>query len=192
MSERKVPRIDWAKYRGGRAAGRREAVTVLGDSLRELGCVRVQGHAGPAPAGEGDEAAIAAPATLDEVARGILEALADYFGLPADALLAHAGDGLEPVAGADAGDVLELAPAPGLLLLLPHVPSGLALRAAGGGWQAVAAHPGELLVVAGRALTALTSSRVPETAVRLPAAGASVLPARRGIPLAPLTAFASA
>jgi hypothetical protein len=41
---RKVPRIDFGKYRGGRAAGRREAVAILGDSLREFGCVRVQGH----------------------------------------------------------------------------------------------------------------------------------------------------
>ena len=175
---RKVPRVDWAKYRGGRAAGRREAVAVLGDSLREHGCVRAQGHA--AADGTAEEDALLA------VAHGVLEALADYFGLPAASLR-----------GAAAGQLSRLpepggaAPAPGLLLLLPAVPPGLTVRRPDGEWWEVAAHPGELLVLAGTALAQLTAGRVVAAPLRWAAAGvpAWLLDTAAGAPVAALPAF---
>ena len=211
-SDRKVPRIDYGKYRGGRAAGRREAVAVLGDSLRELGCVRVQGHAGevlsPAEAlSPGEPAGFVAsgdavpPAPvgglLAEVAHGLLDGLADYFGLPAGAL-AHLGDSsLRPVIDevATSGEPAagrELVPVPGLLLLLPDVPAGLAVRRADGDWFEAAAHPGELLVVAGEAVARLTGGRVPAAGVRWPPSGVAgwLLPAASEAELAPLPPFA--
>jgi isopenicillin N synthase-like dioxygenase len=193
MAERKVPRIDYAKYRGGRAAGRREAVTVLGDSLRELGCVRLQGHA----AADGAQTEQAGGGGLDPtgllaVSHGVLDALAEYFGLPAGAFTAAAGAALERLSlGDSAGG--ELSPVPGLLLLLPTVPSGLTLRRGEAAWETVAAHPGELLAVAGVATERLTAGRVPYGALRVGAepVEAWLLPAAAGAALEPLTDFAA-
>ena len=185
---RKVPRIDWAKYRGGRAAGRREAVDVLGDSLRELGCVRVQGHATAEPGGRGEPVLLA-------VALGVLEALADYFGLPASSLQSVAATELSALAGQDAtlaspslgpgGEV------PGLLLLLPEVPAGLAVRAPGGAWWEASVHPGELLVVAGSAVSRVTAGRVAAPGLGWPAGGARgwLLGVASGREVEPLPAF---
>jgi hypothetical protein len=188
--ERKVPRIDYGKYRGGRAAGRREAVTVLGDSLRELACVRLQGHV-EAGGAAGDEG-------LRGVARGVLEAVAEYFGLPAGALLAAAARELAPVIDevptiGDAAAGRELRPVPGLLLLMPEVPAGLQAAVGAGEWWGVAAHPGELVAFAGERLAALTAGRVPAAAVRWPPSGVAgwLLPAAEPSPAAPLPEFAS-
>ena len=42
---RKLPRVDLRKFLAGGVAGRREAVALVGDALREEGAVRVEGHA---------------------------------------------------------------------------------------------------------------------------------------------------
>lgn len=177
---RKVPRIDWGKYRGGRAAGRREAVAVLGDSLRELGCVRVQGYAEAA-------AGVAGGAALSAVAHGVLEALAAYFGLPETSFETAAAADLAAAAEGDPAAAADL-----LLLLFPEVPPGLAVRRPEGEWSEVSAHPGELLVVAGAALARLTAGRVVAPALRWPASGAGCwsLAVARGRPVEPLAAFA--
>jgi hypothetical protein len=188
---RKVPRIDFGKYRGGRAAGRREAVAILGDSLREFGCVRVQGHLP-----EGGSGAPADAAALRPIADGVLEALADYFGLSLDAFGLTAGEAMvpargEPASGSGDPDLSELAPVPGLLVLVPEVAPGVAVRGPDGSWLPVSAHPGELLAVSGAAVASLTAGRIPAAGLRWPRPGPDVwvLPAREAT--APLDAFRS-
>ena len=171
----KLPRIDLAKARAGGAAGRREAVDRTGDSLRELGGVRLQ----LAP-GENDAEAIA-----DEV----IALVAEYFGLapaalaPPDTLLAAELRSL-----ADPGAL----PAAALLAVVtaPERAADLRLGAAAGAVP-VAARAGEWLAIAGPALATLTAGVVP--AGRWQTAGGAPLHARLLVlsqaPLGPLPEF---
>jgi hypothetical protein len=146
----KLPRVDYGKYLRGGAAGRRALVDGLGDALREVGCARLQGHGSAA-------GALAA----SELGHGLLGALEGYFGLPPGALrdlapggAVRAGAGHEGVA---------------LLLLVPEVPAGLAVRLPGGPWVEATANPGELLAVSGEGLRRLTGGVLPAAEAHLPA-----------------------
>jgi isopenicillin N synthase-like dioxygenase len=150
MAAAKVPRLDYEKYLRGGAAGRRELVDGFGDALREMGCARVQGHGAV-----GDDAA-----ALTGVAHGLLAAVEAYFGLAAGALAGRAAPALA-AGGARHHRPVDAA----LLTLIPALPSGLQVRA-GGDWQPVAANPGELLVVPGPALAALTGGIVSAAELR--------------------------
>lgn len=153
----KVPRVDYHKYLHGGAAGRRELVHGFGDALREHGCARLQGH------GEVGDAATAAA-----VGGELLAALEDYFGLPAAALQELAEGGAERVdLGVESG-IGERAERV-LLVLVPEVAQGAAIRLGGAEWSRVSANRGELLAVPGAGLSRLTAGVVPAAEARLPA-----------------------
>jgi len=149
----KLPRIDLRKLTAAGVAARREAVAVLGDALREQGGVRVEGHG--AEAGEA--------AVLAIVADHLLEALAEYFGLDARAFV----DAVGALAGS-AGMVGLAAQVPrALLVLVPDAPPPLEVRGGeGGAWAAAGARAGELVVLSGGALHALTGGVVPAAMAR--------------------------
>jgi len=167
---RKLPRVDLRKFLAGGVAGRREAVALVGDALREEGAVRVEGHG----AADADG--------LVEVGIHLLAALADYFGLAPNAFavgVASPAEGWSPEP-----DVL--------LVVLAGVPPGTELRAGGAeAWRPIAAHPGELAAVPGAALAALTGGVVPAAMVRWPdgATNAVALSAPPGATLSALPEF---
>ena len=167
---RKLPRVDLRKFLTGGVAGRREAVALVGDALREEGAVRVEGH------GAADADGLA------EVGVHLLAALADYFGLAPNAFavgVASPAEGWSPEP-----DVL--------LVVLAGVPDGTELRAAGAGeWRPITAHPGELAAVPGAALAVLTGGVVSGAMVRWPdgATRAVALSAPPGSTLAALPEF---
>ena len=151
MSAQKLPRIDLRKLTSGTVASRRETVAVLGDALREQAAVRIEGHGT-----EVDDVA-----ALAVVADHLLEALAEYFGLPSRAFVDAAGT----TRGA-AGSIAVAAVMPGaLLVLLPEPPATAEVRG-DGRWTAAAARPGELMALAGGALATLTAQVVPAAVVR--------------------------
>ena len=167
---RKLPRVDLRKFLAGGVAGRREAVTLVGDAWREEGIVRVEGHGAVDADG------------LAEVGVHLLAALADYFGLAPNAFavgIASPADGWSPET-----DVL--------LVVLASVPPGTELRAAGAAeWRPIAAHPGELAAVPGAGLASLTGGVVPAAMVRWPdgATQAVALSAPPGATLSALAEF---
>jgi isopenicillin N synthase-like dioxygenase len=177
--ERKLPRVDLRKLLGGEVAGRREAVTLIGDALREQGAVRIEGHRAPDPGGGDERDALAA------VGEQLLVALADYFGLRADAF----GSGRTAMA-----DAAGATGRPALLVVLAGVPAGTELRAGSEPWRVASAHPGELLAVPGPALALLTGGVVAAAAVRWPpdaTLGVALVP-DPGAALDPLAAFVAA
>jgi len=166
---RKLPRVDLRKFLAGGVAGRREAVTLVGDALREEGAVRVEGHG----AADADG--------LVEVGIHLLAALADYFGLAPNAFavgVASPAEGWSPEP-----DVL--------LVVLAGVPPGTELRATGADWRPITAHPGEIAAVPGAALATLTGGVVPAAMVRWPdgATQAVALAAPPGATLSALPEF---
>jgi len=145
---RKVPRVDLRKFLAGGVAGRREAVALVGDALREEGAVRVEGQ-------DGDDGA-----SLAAVGSHLLAALEDYFGLAAGAFGAGRAMAIEPTPpSADAGT---------LIVVLGSVPPGTEVEAPDRPPRPVAAHPGELLAAPGPALSRLTGGVVPAARVRWP------------------------
>lgn len=148
MTDRKLPRLDLRKFLGGGVAGRREAVTLVGDALREEGAVRVEGHE------SADQAGLAA------VGGHLLAALADYFGLAEDAFGAGVASPVEPP--------FSEASTEALLVVLGGVPAGTELRVASETWRPVSAHTGELLAAPGVALAALTHGVVRAAGLRWP------------------------
>ncbi|HXT21046.1 MAG TPA: hypothetical protein VN811_16165 [Thermoanaerobaculia bacterium] len=167
---RKLPRVDLRKFLSGGVAGRREAVTLVGDALREEGVVRVEGHGA------------SGPDALAEVGVHLLAALADYFGLAPNAFavgVASPAEGWSPEPEV-------------LLVVLAGVPAGTELRPAGADeWRPITAHPGELAAVPGAALAALTGGVVPAAMVRWPddATQAVALSAPPGATLSALPEF---
>jgi hypothetical protein len=144
-----VPRVDLRKFLAGGVAGRREAVALVGDALREEGAVRVEGHEG-----EGE-------AALATVASHLLAALEDYFGLATGAFQAGGARAIEPPRSG-AGDGT-------LIVVLGGVPPGTEIEVPGNPPRPVAAHPGELLAAPGPALSRLTGGVVSAASVRWPA-----------------------
>lgn len=169
MSERKLPRVDLRKLLAGGVAGRREAIALVGDALRHDGAVRVEGHGATDQDG------------LTEVGIHVLGALAEYFGLAANAFPAGVATATEP--GWHSGDTL--------LVVLAGVPAGTELRAGTADWRPIAAHPGELAAVPSAALAALTAGVVPAAAARWPngATHAVALALPPGAALLPLPEF---
>jgi len=167
---RKLPRVDLRKFLAGGVAGRREAVALVGDALRDEGAVRVEGHGATDADG------------LVEVGVHLLAALADYFGLAPNAFgvgVASPAEGWSPEP-----DVL--------LVVLGGVPPGTELRPAGADeWRPITAHPGEIAAVPGAALAALTGGVVPAAMVRWPEGGthAVALAAAPGATLSALPEF---
>ncbi|HEV8237751.1 MAG TPA: hypothetical protein VGS57_00110 [Thermoanaerobaculia bacterium] len=167
---RKLPRVDLRKFLAGGVAGRREAVTLVGDALREEGAVRVEGHGATDADG------------LVEVGIHLLAALADYFGLAPNAFavgVASPAEGWSPEP-----DVM--------LVVLAGVPEGTELRADGATeWRPITAHPGEIAAVPGAALAALTGGVVAAAMVRWPegATQAVALSAPPGAQLSALPEF---
>jgi hypothetical protein len=167
---RKLPRVDLRKFLSGGVAGRREAVALVGDALREEGVVRVEGH------GAADADGLA------EVGVHLLAALADYFGLAPNAFavgVASPAEGWSPEP-----DVL--------LVVLAGVPEGTELRAAGADeWRPITAHPGEIAAVPCAALATMTGGVVPAAMVRWPegATHAVALSAPPGATLSALPEF---
>ena len=125
QSERKLPRVDLRKLLAGGVAGRREAIALVGDALRHDGAVRVEGHGATDRDG------------LTEVGIHLLGALAEYFGLAANAFPAGVATSIDP--GWPPGDTL--------LVVVAGVPAGTELRAGAGDWRPITAHPGELAAV---------------------------------------------
>jgi isopenicillin N synthase-like dioxygenase len=164
---RKLPRVDLRKFLSGGVAGRREAVSLVGDALREEGVVRVEGH------GAADADGLA------EVGVHLLAALADYFGLAPNAFAVGVAS---PAEGWSAEpDVL--------LVVLAGVPPGTELRPAGADeWRTITAHPGELAAVPCAALATMTGGVVPAAMVRW-AEGATHAVALSAPPGATLTAL---
>lgn len=166
-----MPRLDLRKLLGGGVAGRREAVTLVGDALREHGAVRVERY------GAADEPGLVA------VGGHLLAALADYFGLD---------EGVFGAAGASTfAPPLTDASTEALLVVLAGVPPGTELRVPSEGWRALAAHPGELLAAPGAALAGLTGGVVKATSLRWPgdATAAVVLAVPSAAAVAPLREF---
>jgi hypothetical protein len=167
---RKLPRVDLRKFLAGGVAGRREAVTLVGDALREEGAVRVEGHGAVDTDG------------LVEVGIHMLAALADYFGLAPNAFAVGVAS---PAEGwPHEQDVL--------LVVLAGVPEGTELRTAGAAdWRPITAHPGEIAAVPGAALASLTGGVVPAAMVRWPddATQAVALSAPPGATLSALPEF---
>ena len=167
---RKLPRVDLRKFLAGGVAGRREAVALVGDALREDGAVRVEGH------GAADADGLA------EVGVHLLAALADYFGLAPNAFavgVASPAEGWSPEPEV-------------LLVILAGVPDGTELRSAGAAeWRSITAHPGELAAVPGAALAVLTGGVVSAAMVRWPegATHAVALSAPPGATLSALPEF---
>jgi len=167
---RKLPRMDLRKFLAGGVAGRREAVALVGDALREEGAVRVEGHGADDTDG------------LVEVGIHLLAALADYFGLAPNAFavgVASPAEGWSPEPEV-------------MLVVLAGVPEGTELRAAGADdWRPITAHPGEIAAVPGAALASLTGGVVPAAMVRWPDAAtqAVALSAAPGATLSPLPEF---
>ena len=170
VTVRKLPRVDLRKFLDGGVAGRREAVALVGDALREEGAVRVEGHGATDADG------------LTEVGIHLLSALADYFGLAPNAFalgVASPAEGWSPEP-----DVM--------LVILAGVPDGTELRAAGADdWRPITAHPGEIAAVPGAALASLTGGVVPAAMVRWPEDGthAVALSTAPGVTLSALPEF---
>jgi len=167
---RKLPRVDLRKFLDGGVAGRREAVALVGDALREEGAVRVEGHGATDTDG------------LVEVGIHMLAALADYFGLAPNAFavgVASPAEGWSPEPEV-------------LLVVLAGVPDGTELRAASAAnWRPITAHPGEIAAVPGAGLASLTGGVVPAAMVRWPegATQAVALSAPPGATLSALPEF---
>ncbi|HVS03658.1 MAG TPA: hypothetical protein VMT16_12885 [Thermoanaerobaculia bacterium] len=157
---KKAPRVDLRKLREGGPGDRRAAVDLLGDSLRELGVVRLQ-HAAAEAGGAGADRFRLTTEELLDVARDVLRGLEQYFGLAAGELAGL----LEPLASGRGHRRAE-DPRAALLVLLQPPPAGEIEVALAGGWLASGARPGELVVAPGAALHRLTGGVVPAPEVR--------------------------
>jgi hypothetical protein len=187
---KKVPRVSLEKYLRGGAAGRRAAVATFGDSLRELGVVRVEGWG----SGSGQEEA----EELRELVRLLLAALEEYFGLADGAMAGHLGEPMAPPEeGAGAGaHLMAVWQGSQARMLEAVLPGDVGLP--------VGARDGELVVFAGPALATLTNGLVPEGHWRVGGGRNGDLEAERGAlrpllvapdptrPLAPLPELAGA